>query len=403
MRIGEFAEKHGITQDTIRYYLDMGLLATEKKVGQFKFTKADSEDMCKIIELKNLEFSLNDIQRILTFQRLSGTNTDVFRNLYKPYLESKKQEVLHEIDKYTRMAEYLNSKLTDMENEEQSIKKNLGFPLASVDILVCPYCKSPFEISNGSIEDNMILNADLRCDCGFKANIESGVYIHQDALREKMLNGKPIPTKEEFLAESSHRYINFMYKSMDTIIEQMKKFKPNPKYVLELDNCVGFFLLQYINDIPSDSTYILVDYDRSRMQRLKTNLELFYTHKKFIFLCCDFNMLPLAHSSVDIVVDHGLSKNHLESDGTFILKEMLPFLNNQGIVSGTYNYVDACAKSQSPQVLKRSSILKTLESNGFTPLELADIGPVKREAWDKSVVDNNDIFALAFIGEPSNK
>ena len=91
VRIGEFAKKHRITQDTIRYYLDMGLLVSEKKGGQYKFTKADSEDMERIIELKSLDFSLIEIQKILTFQRLSGSNTDVFRNLYLPFLKNKKE------------------------------------------------------------------------------------------------------------------------------------------------------------------------------------------------------------------------------------------------------------------------------------------------------------------------
>ena len=70
MKIGEFAKKHNITQDTIRHYLELGLLATEKKGGHYDFSESDSHDLIQIMELKNLSFSLNEIQRILTIQRI---------------------------------------------------------------------------------------------------------------------------------------------------------------------------------------------------------------------------------------------------------------------------------------------------------------------------------------------
>ena len=272
MRIGEFAKKHGITQDTIRYYLDMGLLVTEKKGVQYKFTKADSKDIERIMELKGLDFSLTEIQKILTFQRLSGTNTDVFRNLYLPFLESKRNEIANELIKYNKMNDFLNFKINEVKAEELRKNQKLGLPMISLNILACPICKSSLKVSDGSIEESMIMDANIQCECGYNAIIEDGVYIDKNAVRTKMVNGQRMPTKEEFLSTCSHNYVNFLYKAMATLIEYINKYEKNPEYIMELDNCVGLFLLQYIKDLSPSSTYLLIDYDKERILNLKKNL-----------------------------------------------------------------------------------------------------------------------------------
>lgn len=63
MRIGKFAALHSVTQDTIRHYQEMGLLVAEKVNGRYDFTDADSRDLEKILHLKELEFTLNEVKR----------------------------------------------------------------------------------------------------------------------------------------------------------------------------------------------------------------------------------------------------------------------------------------------------------------------------------------------------
>lgn len=59
MRIGEFSSKLEITQDTIRHYMDLGLLIPQKNGGQFVFGRDDMDDMKRIIELKKTGFFFN--------------------------------------------------------------------------------------------------------------------------------------------------------------------------------------------------------------------------------------------------------------------------------------------------------------------------------------------------------
>lgn len=91
MRTGEFAALHNITYDTIRHYLEMGLLVAEKEGGHYRFGPQDSKDLERINELKSLDFTLSEIQTILCFQRLAGEKTDEFLNHYLGFLENKRE------------------------------------------------------------------------------------------------------------------------------------------------------------------------------------------------------------------------------------------------------------------------------------------------------------------------
>lgn len=382
MRIGEFAQKHGISQDTIRYYLDIGLLLAEKNGMQYKFSEADSKDLDKIIELKQLNFSLIEIEKILTFQRVSGTNTEIFRNLYLSFLEEKKTEVATELLKFNKINDYIKDKIHEMKTESLQERQLLGIPMSSLRIFTCPMCENYLDISEGTIERNMIIDAKIYCECGYKAVITHGVYIDESAVRTKLLNGKKMPTKEEYLASSPQNHMNFTYRGMASVIEYIRKYVKKPKYVLELDNCVGFLLLQYIKYLPPTTTYILIDYDKERITELKKNLEMYYEHKNFIFLCCDYDKLPIMKSSVDTIIDYGMVKSYAEETGEFLLERVLPLLRPEGILAMSYSHYPSKenAKLNLPPNLKeylnKNRLMAKLSKLPLTPLEMIDIGPL---------------------------
>lgn len=409
MRIGEFAQKHDITQDAIRHYLDMGLLVAGKNGGQYKFSEADSRDLNRIIELKQLDFSLNEIQKILTFQRLSGTNTQSFRNLYLSFLEEKKQEINNEIIKYNKMHNYLNDKIHDIKAEELRQKLELGFPMTSLGILACPECQHSLDLSEGRIERNMIIEANIHCQCGYRAIIKDGIYIDETAVRTKMQKGKKMLTKEEFVESSSHTYINFLYKGMASLIEHIKCYGNQPKYIMELDNCVGFFLLQYIKYLPKNVIYILIDYDMERMLQLKKNLEMYYEHKNFIFLCCDYHRLPIVNSSVDIVVDYMMTKTYAEETGKFLLDKVLPLLKEEGLYTGAHSYyaANSIANLKLSPILRKyynkDKMLEMLENSDLQAADILDIGPVIETNSEIDAAKGIELYQTVYAGNKRSK
>ncbi|MFA7533898.1 MAG: MerR family transcriptional regulator, partial [Tissierellaceae bacterium] len=157
MRIGEFASKHNTTIDTIRYYLELGLLISDKVGGQYRFDHNDSWDLEKIFELKLLDFSLSEIQELLCYHRLAGDRTIEYRKYYISLLMSQKEHFNNELSRFKAMKSLIDDKIMEFKSELEDITR-IGLPLSFLDILVCPKCKRSVEINNGSLEKNMIIS-----------------------------------------------------------------------------------------------------------------------------------------------------------------------------------------------------------------------------------------------------
>lgn len=397
MRIGEFSERHGVTQDTVRYYLDKGLLVAEKSGGQYRFREADRIDLEKIIELKQLDFSLTEIQKILTFQRLSGPDSDVSRNLYLSFLEEKKKEVAKELSKYNKMNDFLKNKIHDINSEAVKTRQELGFPMAALGILACPHCQSSLDISEGIIEKNMVMQAEIQCQCGYHALIKDGIYIDETAVRARLVNGKRMPTKEEYLNIASHTYVNFLYKGMTFLIDYINKYGKSPRYIMEMGTCVGFFLLQYIKYLPKNTTYIMVEHDLERVRQFKKNLEKYHEHKNFIFLCCNLQEVPLTQTTIDIAINYGMTKIHGDATGEFLPDRILPLVKEQGLLLEMFQYVEQNPKGH----FCKKSMLKKLAERNLIPLEIAHIGPVVEDNEHDLEIRNLELYQAIYAGRKS--
>lgn len=69
-RIGELAEKSGVTIRTIRYYEELGLLSSKRRTrgGQRTYTNSDFIYIKRIKELQVLGFSLEEIKKIIALK-----------------------------------------------------------------------------------------------------------------------------------------------------------------------------------------------------------------------------------------------------------------------------------------------------------------------------------------------
>ncbi|MEA4933263.1 MAG: MerR family transcriptional regulator, partial [Lawsonibacter sp.] len=72
MKIGELASRTGLSRDTIRYYINNGLLVPEKNDAQYNFSERELQDLQTIIKMKRQNFNLTEIQNYLSLKRLSN-------------------------------------------------------------------------------------------------------------------------------------------------------------------------------------------------------------------------------------------------------------------------------------------------------------------------------------------
>ena len=61
MKIGQFARESNVSIDTLRYYMELGLLVPCKKGGHYEFDDSCKEDLHEILQLKEIGFSLKNV------------------------------------------------------------------------------------------------------------------------------------------------------------------------------------------------------------------------------------------------------------------------------------------------------------------------------------------------------
>jgi len=72
VKIGEFSDLFGLAPETVRYYVNKGLLVPVSKNERYDFDNVDVDDMRLLMKLKSFRFSLSEIHRIMSLRRLSN-------------------------------------------------------------------------------------------------------------------------------------------------------------------------------------------------------------------------------------------------------------------------------------------------------------------------------------------
>lgn len=404
MRIGEFVKKHNTTHDTIRHYIDMGLLTTEKLGGHYKFTNRDSKEFQDIMDLKSMGFSLLEIQELLCYKRLAGSTSIEFKNYYVNLLNLRRANVEESLKEYYNQREIINTSLKDNELEDKHIL-NLGLPLEATGLLACPNCNFDMVLTNGKVENNMIIEGNYTCNCGFNLTIEEGILIVEKDIARKYINGKPMVTKKEFLKLASPKFINFHHMGMNKILDYTLDKSKDASYLLELDTCVGFFLMEYINHIPKDLTYIMVCSDKNRILNIKKSLELKYSHRNFIFLCSSIESLPLKKESIDIIVDHGLVSRYDYKEDKDRIEKIFSPLKSRGLLIGSYNYFSDKTHLNTDQykIYSKEYQEERLKSIGFILENRKDIGPVVENNNYNLEIRNKELYMNIYMGHVVKK
>ena len=303
--------------------------------------------------------------------------------------------------KFIKYNSLIKGKIHEIQSTESNSRKNLGFPILSLHLLVCPKCRSDLNLSDGTIEENSIIDANLRCSCGYEAKIRNGIFINESSVKTKLMNGEKMPSKEEYLASSSYEYNNFLYKGMNSLIEFVNKYGSEPDYIMELDNCVGFFLLQYIKYLPGKSTYILIDYDIERINKLKYDLENYYEHKNFIFLCCDYENLPIKTSSVDVLIDYNITKKYEDETGRELFGKILPIMKQDGILAGSCRFLKQNSEKLINEIDKKyynsNFYLERLQKHKYRVLDSANIGPVAGENVFNMEITGTELYQSTYV------
>lgn len=297
MKIGEFSKMYNVSKDTLRYYVSIGLLSPRMQGSQMNFSEREEQNFKQIQKLKEMRFNIKEIRSFLYFQRVSNMIEpstldqclDLLREKREALLEEEKQ--IHE-----------SIAMIDQESVLLEAKKNLpvmqagGIPLSAVSLLACPHCGASLSIENASISKNSIYSGQLSCSCGFQAHIEDGIL--KTGMYYTGTHDQPDLTRCLY-HDTGEEWVIHSAKCTDFMLEELKKKDLSGKVILEANVNGFFFVYNFLQVLPKDCLYVIVDKYEEVLTMYKQYIEMLHPEMQVLYIADASEQLPLKTGSVD--------------------------------------------------------------------------------------------------------
>ncbi|OIK16659.1 hypothetical protein BIV60_03275 [Bacillus sp. MUM 116] len=360
MKIGEFAKKFHVSIDTVRFYIEKGLLIPEKVNTQYRLNTICLEDMSLINELKQYHFSLNEIHKILSLKRLTNNRDKEDMSYFTNLLIEKKRQLIKEKEQISNAIQSIDAKVNKktIENVEQN-HQTTGVPLFFMPILSCPNCQSELSLQNASILGQHIFEGNLSCGCGYQAEIKEGILITGN------LQSSPFKYSiyDIDVAKWNPDFISLLEKNKLWMYNKLLKQQMENKIVLETNLEISMMLPKYLSTLSKNTSYIFTCYSFEMLKTFKKNIEKLHTHLPVLYIVNSDLHLPLAHQSIDIFID-----SMSFSQYSLIYKEspiqiLIRYLKNNSCIIGNTIFYEANSKS----LTNIQSIYPAPNPNAFQP------------------------------------
>lgn len=404
MKIGKFAKKNDLTVDTVRYYVELGLLLPEKVNNQFSFDEKCQNDLEEIIDLKNMHFSISQIQSIFSVRRFTKLINDEELNYYISFFENKKNELLKQKKEIEKAVKHIDEKIKNIRNNFKERNIELGIPVRFLSDLSCPKCRENLNLVKGNIENNQIFDGELACECGYKAKIENGILVTENAKKYTPENLEKDNPGNIFVKRTNMSFANLIYKGMSWIYKRVNQIDLNGKIILEIGTGSGFFLKKLIESLDENSIYIAVDNNLEFLKSTKKYLQAIGKKVNIVFIACDFKEIPLMYNTSDILLDvYGTADDSLAKD-FYPIRDTKHILKKDGLWYGTYIHFNDNSKTlatinrDSREKYKSDFIRKSFANNGFEEIETSFLG--KATKYGKSepfIVDGDTVYHWGFV------
>lgn len=343
MKIGQFSSENNISIDTVRHYMNLGLINPEKLGGHYDFDERCKKDLEEVLSLKEIGFTLNEIKSIFLFKRLGKLTPYQEVECFKEFFINKHKEVAKQLEELPRIKSKLEDKIRKLSANECRDEFKIGIDIGALNLFSCLKCNNDLILHEANILNNQIIKGKLRCKCGEEYLIDHGILIVNNKLDDEINNLDSDYIKDhmdsyisEYINETDPNYLNNVYKGLEWAYKKLNFNELRNKVILDLGSGVGFLLRYVYNDLPEDSIYLAIDHEIWRHRFLKKILEKSDCKKKVIFICSDFLEIPLKDKSIDIVFDYSGSSNYAFEHDEFLLKLIDNYIKEDAILLGAY-------------------------------------------------------------------
>lgn len=406
MKIGKFAEMYGVSVDTVRFYIENGLLIPEKIHNQYEFDEKCSRDLENILELKDMKFTLSEIRKILSFRKLGNLFDKKDLEFYKNFFKKKYEELLDEKKNLNDALSLIEKKLETIDETDSSGGRGTGFPFHFLKNLACPDCLKELSMDKVTVENNMIYEASLSCDCGYAASIKEGILVTPSARYDYDEIDDSQGKTKRFLDDYGSTYVNFLSKPVEWIKKRFVEEKIESPTVLELGTGKGFFLSCVMENLKKGTTYIATDISYSRVAPFKELLQNCPTDADIIFILGDFARLPLKKDSVDIVLDVYGSGSFVPEFGEYPYGKVINRLKSGGKLLGAYLYGEPDSfewsyKSNWGSLFYLPNVQAALKD--FEKIESSKLGGTKANSDIGLVKEGTPVYMWAYAGRKKDQ
>lgn len=333
MKIGQVARKYNISKDNLYYYINYGLLVPPKPNTQYDFDEATLRDLELILKLKDTDYSLQEIHKIISLYRVSGASNPEDRAELKQIYLNKRAECLDKMRHYEEIIENLDRKIVELSAAEDTENTSTGVPLKFFDLLCCPLCGEKLTVSDVNMDLDYIYDGLLSCACGYSAVIDDGILITPNGY-----NGEADEPdiERELYKDLPPSLISLFQKAYNNMEEDLAKIDLNDSVVMETYINAWFFLHNHQRLFSPNGRYIIVDKFPETLRMYKKLIERENYGLPILYLADSSTSYPIKKKSIDLHIDFFACNEHNFYRGSFLLEELKPYFKSNAQALGTY-------------------------------------------------------------------
>lgn len=334
MKIGQFSQHFKLSSETIRYYINKGLLVPATINDRYNFCDRDIEDMELLLKLKSFRFSISDIHKILSLKRLSNLDSPEELNDYINIVKAQKKVLQDEKAHLNKLINALQLEISTASGKHTgAIKRNSGVPLSFLPYLSCPQCQGNLSINNCNIERDQIISGGLNCACGFNATIQNGILIGQPG---KVSIYDSSDVERNCYRMMSPSLITLMQKAYNWMLERLNKCDTKGKLILE--DFVNNYCFCHSNFefMDKDTYYIITDKYPEIVAVYKNLIDKLNLDVQVLYIAAASHLLPLKNNCVDIYIDFDASNEYAIFHNGYAADALTRYFNQSTYVLGAF-------------------------------------------------------------------
>ncbi len=348
MKIGEISAVSGVSKETIRYYMSLGLLMPIQQNTQYVFHQRELEDLEFIQLLKEMHFNLKEIGEVLSLRRTSNWIEPETLTRYVQMLRNKRGELHTELQQLQGALEQIAEEIEVSVAGCGRAHPVVGVPLRALPLLACPTCGTPLRISDGTFFQRSILSGTCHCPCGYQAKILDGVLCTDQIYTG---NYDSPDLNRELYQGLCPEFLRIYQQCCDFIVQELSPISLKNKVVLEGNINGYFFLYRHLRTMEKDALYIITDKYPQVLQQYKVFIESLDLDLDILYIADAAGTFPLAKGCVDVQLDFFSNTEFQFYHRNSFTNQIAPLLTEKAQVIGSY--MEYPSYSQSRELVAR--------------------------------------------------